>query len=81
MKSQMMTRPESASIRLSVPKPTSAIEPALIPAAIAIPNSTRCQPLPAHASTRARRCCVGRRKRKVETGVLRFAPRRSRGNV
>src|SRR5207237_6041526 len=44
-----------ALARLSAPKPISAIEEAAIPAPIAIPNSTTCQPIPSQARPRARR--------------------------
>jgi hypothetical protein len=52
--SQSTTAPASASITLSTPKPMSAIELAAIPAATAIPNSTRCHAIPPQASRRAR---------------------------
>ena len=51
----MTTKPASASIRLSAPKPIRAIEPAATPATTAIANSTTCQRDPAQASSRARR--------------------------
>ena len=63
---QRMTVPAPASIRLSSPKPTKAIEPAAMPAAIAIANSITCQALPPQASARARshECLAfGRRRR------------------
>ena len=52
--------PASASIRLSAPKPISAIEPAAIPAPRAIANSTTCQAIPPQASRRARRSSFAR---------------------
>ena len=57
--SQTTTNPASASIRLSAPKPISAIEPAAIPAPSAIPNSTKCQAIPPQASRRARSLELG----------------------
>jgi hypothetical protein len=58
--SQTTTKTANASIALSAPKPMSAIEPAAIPAPIAIPNSTKCQAIPPQASRRARRCSLAR---------------------
>src|SRR5436190_11139456 len=52
--SQTTTRPARASMRLSAPKPISAIELAARPAPIAIANSTTCQAMPPQASMRAR---------------------------
>ena len=60
MNSQMITNPARPSIRLSAPKPISAIEPAAIPAPIAIANSNRCQAFPPHASSLARRSSAAR---------------------
>src|SRR5581483_1809753 len=53
------TSPANASIRLSAPKPISAIEPAAIPAARAIANSMKCQAMPPIARSRA---CRWRRR-------------------
>ena len=53
-KRQTMMKPASDSIRESKPKPISAIDEAAIPAPTAMANSTKCHPLPPHASTRAR---------------------------
>src|SRR4249919_3278153 len=49
-----MTEPANASISESIPKPTSAIDPAARPATSAIANSTRCQAFPPQARRRAR---------------------------
>src|SRR5438132_1315847 len=53
--SRPTTGPARLSTRLSAPKPISAIEEAAIPAPIAIPNSTTCQPIPSQARALARR--------------------------
>ena len=47
-------------MKLSAPKPISAIEPAAIPAPTAIANSTTCQAIPPQASIRARRSSLFR---------------------
>jgi hypothetical protein len=44
----------SDSIRLSKPKPISAMDEATMPAATAMANSTKCHALPPQASSRAR---------------------------
>ncbi len=51
---QMITDPATPSIRLSAPKPISAIDPATIPAPTATANSIRCHALPPQARRRAR---------------------------
>jgi len=53
--SHKITPPASTSIRLSIPNPIRAIEPAEIPAASAIANSATCHALAPQASLRARR--------------------------
>jgi hypothetical protein len=55
VKSQTTTKPTALSIRLSIPKPISAIEEAAIPATSAIANSMKCQAIPPQARRRARR--------------------------
>ena len=57
---QMRMEPEADSTKLSMPKPTSATEPAANPAAIAIRPSTMFQPTVSHSSRRARRSSAGR---------------------
>jgi hypothetical protein len=47
-------------IKLSTPNPTSAIDDAATPAPTAMANSTKCQPIPAHASSFARRTHLAR---------------------
>ena len=55
VKRQTMVKPAATSIRLSIPKATSATEPAAIPAESATANSITCQAFPPHASRRALR--------------------------
>ncbi len=55
VKSHTTTDRASASIRLSMPKPTSATDEAETPAATAIANSATCHRPPPHARRRARR--------------------------
>ena len=50
--SQTITPPAANSIRLSIPKATRAIEPAEIPAPMAMANSIRCHALPPQARRR-----------------------------
>ena len=58
--SHTITPPASTSIRLSMPNPIRAIEPAEIPAASAIANSATCHALAPQASLRARRSSIAR---------------------
>ena len=55
MNSQTVTVPASISTKESAPKPIRAIDPAAIPAPIAIANSMTCRAFPLQASSRARR--------------------------
>ena len=55
VKRQTMIRLAKPSIALSRPKPTSAIEPATTPAAIATPPSTAIHPRLSHERVRTRR--------------------------
>ena len=45
-KRQMTTKPATASIRLSAPNPMRAMDEAVTPAARAMANSMKCQPIP-----------------------------------
>src|SRR5712691_3691248 len=76
-----MMNPESDSISESKPKPTSAIEPAAIPAPTAIRNSTRCQAFPPHASSFARRTSRARSSgaSRGKAAIRRRSPRASAG--
>jgi len=47
--------PATLSIRLSVPKPISAMDDAAMPAPTAMANSMKCQPIPPQARSQARR--------------------------
>src|SRR5436190_2890781 len=60
LKSQTITPPESTSIAESKPKPTSATDPAAMPAPRAIANSSTCHAFPIQASSFARRSSAAR---------------------